>query len=187
VEKLCSQNIFNFSEGSKMNLIIRPAKPEDAESIGKLAKEFIDYLRSLGDEAEQKFDAKVYLHDEFGANPAFSGIVGEQAREISGYLLYHFGYDADHAARTLHVVDLYVSEKHRRQGIGRALMKEAGEICRAAGGAQLFWAVYEPNKKAIYFYERLGARFTQNMLYMKLDLSTDNKENYEPRNTTDTN
>ncbi len=167
-----------------MNFIIRPAKPEDAESIGKLAKEFIEYLRSLGDEAEQKFDAKVYLRDGFGTNPAFSGIVSEQAGEILGYLLYHFGYDADYAVRTLHVVDLYVSEKHRGQGTGRALMKEAGEICRAAGGAQLFWAVYKPNKMAINFYEQLGARFTQNMLYMKLDLSTDNKENYESRNTT---
>jgi len=88
-----------------MNLIIRPAKPEDAESIGKLAKEFINYLRSLGDETEQKFDAEIYLRDGFGANPAFSGIVAEREGEISGYLLYHFGYDADYAARTLHVVD----------------------------------------------------------------------------------
>ncbi len=153
-----------------MKFIIRPAKPEDAESIGQLSKEFIEYLRSIGDDAEQKFGAKIYLRDGFGSNPAFSGIVGEQGSEVIGYLLYHFGYDVDYATRTLHVVDLYVSENRRGQGIGRALMEQASEICRASGGTQLFWAVYEPNKTAIRFYERLGARFTQKMLFMRLDL-----------------
>jgi GNAT superfamily N-acetyltransferase len=153
-----------------MEFIIRPAKAEDAESIGELAAEFIEYLRSLGDEAEQKFDAAVYLRDGFCTNPAFSGIVAENAGEILGYLLYHFGYDVDYATRTLHVVDLYVSEKRRKLGIGKALINRASEICLAAGGMQLFWAVYAPNKDAIRFYQRLGARFTRNMLFMRLDV-----------------
>jgi len=153
-----------------MKFIIRPAKPEDAESIGQLSKEFIEYLRSIGDDAGQKFGAKIYLRDGFGSNPAFSGIVAEQGGEVIGYLLYHFGYDVDYATRTLHVIDLYVSVNRRGLGIGRALMKQAGEICRASGGTQLFWAVYVPNKSAIGFYERLGARFTRNMLFMRLDL-----------------
>jgi len=153
-----------------MNFVISPAEAADAESIGQLAGEFIDYLRSIGDTDEQMFDAEAFLRDGFGANPAFSGIVAESDGEIFGYLLYHQGYDADYAARTLHVVDLYVRENERGQGIGRALMKEAGEICRAFGGKQLFWAVYKPNKAAINFYERLGARFTRNLLFMRLDV-----------------
>ena len=153
-----------------MEFIIRAIEPKDAESIGQLAREFIDYLRSIGDNAEQKFDAKVYLRDGFGENPAFSGIVAERAGEILGYLLYHPGYDADYATRTLHIVDLYVGEQWRGQGVGRALMKQAIEICRGLGGTQLFWAVYEPNKSAIRFYERLGARFTKEMLFMRLDV-----------------
>ncbi|MGI8467452.1 MAG: GNAT family N-acetyltransferase [Pyrinomonadaceae bacterium] len=153
-----------------MKFIVRPAEAQDSESIGKLAAEFIEYLRGLGDEAEQKFDGTIYLRDGFGVNPAFSGIVAENAGEILGYLLYHFGYDVDYAIRTLHVVDLYVSEKRRRLGIGKALMKRVSEICRDAGGTQLFWAVYAPNKAAMNFYERLGARFTQNLLFMRLDV-----------------
>ena len=46
-----------------MEFIVRSAKAGDAESIGNLAAEFIEYLRSLGDEAEQKFDSAVYLRD----------------------------------------------------------------------------------------------------------------------------
>ena len=153
-----------------MEFIIRSAKPEDAESIGQLAKEFIEYLRELGDDAEQKFNDEVYLRDGFGLNPAFSGIVAEQSGAVVGYLLYHFGYDVDYAARTLHVIDLYVSENQRGRGIGQTLMKQAGEICRSVGGTQLFWAVYQPNEAAIRFYERLGARFTRNLFFMRLDL-----------------
>lgn len=79
-----------------MEFIVRPAKAEDAESIGKLAAEFIE--------------------------------------------------------------------------IGKALMNRASEISLVAGGTQLFWAVYAPNKDAVRFYEQLGARFTQNMLFMRLDV-----------------
>lgn len=153
-----------------MDLIIRQAEPKDAESIGQLAKEFAHYLRSIGDTGELLFDAQVYFRDGFGSNPAFLGIVAESGNEILGYLLYHPGYDVDYAIRTLHVVDLYVQESCRGQGIGQALMKRAGEICRALGGKQLFWAVYEPNKLAINFYERLGARFTKDLLFMRLDV-----------------
>ena len=36
-----------------MNFIIRQAEAKDAEGIGQLAEEFIDFLHSIGDEAEQ--------------------------------------------------------------------------------------------------------------------------------------
>jgi ribosomal protein S18 acetylase RimI-like enzyme len=153
-----------------MEYIIRPATRKDAESIGRLAGEFADYLRSIGDAAKQKFDAEVYLRDGFGFRSAFEGIVAEQNDEIIGCLLYHFGYDVDYATRILHVIDLYVGENRRGSGIGRALMRQACDIGRVHGATQLFWAVYEPNKAAIRFYERLGARFTQNMLFMRLDV-----------------
>jgi ribosomal protein S18 acetylase RimI-like enzyme len=153
-----------------VQLIVRPAAAEDAEAVGRLAAEFAQYLRSLGDKADLKFDADTYLRDGFGESPAFSGLVAERGDEILGYLLYHPGYDVDYAARTLHVVDLYVGGAWRGQGVGRALMREAVRVCRRMGGAQLFWAVYAPNKAAIGFYEHLGARFTQDLLFMRLDV-----------------
>ena len=153
-----------------MNFIIRPAEAQDADSIGQLVKEFAAYLRALGDEAEIKFDAQAYLRDGFGRAPAFAGLVAQHDDEILGYLLYHPGYDADYATRTLHVVDLYVRAQSRARGVGRALMAQAGHICRSLGGTQLFWAVYAPNQPALQFYERIGARRTQDLLFMRLDV-----------------
>lgn len=153
-----------------VQFIIRAAAAEDAEAIGELATEFAQYLRSLGDESDLKFDAEIYLRDGFGDAPAFSGFVAGRENGILGYLLYHPGYDVDYATRTIHVVDLYVSRAWRGQGIGRALVRQAAEVCRRSGGTQLFWAVYAPNKAAIVFYERLGARFTRDLLFMRLDV-----------------
>jgi GNAT superfamily N-acetyltransferase len=149
---------------------VRAAAAGDAEGVGRLAAEFADYLRALGDESDLRFDAGVYLRDGFGESPAFAGLVAERGGEIVGYLLYHPGYDADYAARTLHVVDLYVGEAWRGRGVGRALMGRAAAVCRALGGTQLFRAVYAPNEAALRFYGRLGARLTQDMLFMRLDV-----------------
>lgn len=153
-----------------MRFLIRSATAEDAEAIGELAKEFADYLRALGDPSGLRFDADTYLRDGFGPNPAFSGLVAESDGEILGYLLYHPGYDVDYATRILHVIDLCVRERWRRQGVGRALMEEAAKICRRLGGAQLFWSVYVRNKPAFAFYESLGARYTKDLKFMRLDV-----------------
>jgi len=149
---------------------IREARREDAAAVGALAGEFASYLRSLGDLTDFQFSARAYLRDGFGDEPVFKGLVAEIDGEIAGYLLYHFGYDTDLAARILHVIDLYVRPDSRRQGVGRALMKRAGEVCLSAGGRALFWAVYSPNRPAFQFYERLGARYSEDMRFMYLRL-----------------
>ena len=149
-------------------LNIRAASAEDAQSVGKLARQFADYLRSLGDTTDFKLNAQAYLRDGFGTNPAFSGLVAEQDDDIVGYLLYHFGYDTDNATRILHVVDLYVNERARRQGVGKALMSAAAKLSRDAGGMQLFWSVYVHNKLAASFYENLGARYARDLVFMAI-------------------
>src|SRR5689334_20387921 len=104
-----------------MALKTRAAGAGDADRVGELAREFADYLRSLGDTTDFHFTSESYLRDGFGSNPAFSGLVAELDGNVIGYLLYHFGYDSDRAARNLHIADLYVDVRSRHQGVGRAL------------------------------------------------------------------
>ena len=153
-----------------MRFLIRPATAGDAEAIGELTEEFVEYLRVLGDPSDLPFDGETYLRDGFGPNPAFSGLVAESDGEILGYLLYYPGYEIDDATHMLHIIDLYVTERWRHRGIGRALMEKAAEICRRLGGTQLFWAVYVKNESAFAFYERLGARYTRGLRFMRLDV-----------------
>jgi GNAT superfamily N-acetyltransferase len=154
-------------------MIIREATRDDADDVGALSDEAVKYLQSLGDDADFSFNASTYLRDGFGDDPAFQGLVAEIDDEIVGYLLYHSGYNADWAMRIFYIIDLYVRPANRLQGVGRALMKRAGEICAAAGGKRLYWSVYSPNHPAFSFYERLGAQYHRDMEYMYLPLDDD--------------
>ena len=149
------------------SVAIRPLSAADAETIEAMDNEFADYLEKLGDTSSSAFDAAAYLRDGFGPDPAFAGILAELDGHAVGYLLYHFGYDVDQAMRILHVIDLFVREAARGQGVGEALMRAAAAICQQGGGRELFWSVYAPNRAAIVFYERLGACFIEDTRFMR--------------------
>ena len=148
---------------SEMSLNIRKATAADAQEIAALVKEFQGYLRALGDRTRFEFTAETYLRDGFGPNPAFSGLVAELDNKISGYLLYHLGYDTDRAMRLMYMIDLYVSQAKRRRGVGKSLMAEAKAICREAGSREIIWSVFIPNKLAFQFYESQGAKRIQGL------------------------
>ena len=149
---------------------IRILRVEDAEAIGAMMAEFAAHLRGLGDEGPLSGDAQMVREHGFGPNAAFAGLVAEAAGEPVGYLLYHFGFDADRACRIVHVIDLYVREHARRHGVARALMERTREVCRAAGGGGLTWSVFKPNKLAAGFYERLGAEWIRDLDFMWWDV-----------------
>ena len=151
-----------------MALIIRAALPSDTESIGNLARQFASYLRELGDLTQFQLTTDAYLRDGFGTQPAFAGLVAEDQAKVIGYLLYHFGYDSDRAARNMHVVDLYVDPAARNQGVGKALMARAASIAREASAAEMIWSVYQSNTIAATFYEKLGAQRITDVFFMKL-------------------
>ncbi|HXJ59229.1 MAG TPA: GNAT family N-acetyltransferase [Verrucomicrobiae bacterium] len=151
-----------------MALTVRPASAADARVVGNLARQFAGYLRSLGDTTDFKLSAESYLRDGFGPKPAFAGLVAEVDDNVIGYLLYHFGYDSDRAARNLNIVDLYVDVESRKRGVGLALMTEAARIAHEAGAQELVWAVYHANALATAFYKGLGAQRITDLFFMKL-------------------
>jgi len=153
----------------KNSFIIRAACAGDAVSLGALAGQFADYLRALGDTSEFRLTAEAFLRDGFGERPAFAGLVAEEDNRVIGYLLYHFGYDSDRAARTLDIADLYVEQTKRNQGTGKALMAQAANIAREAGAEYLVWAVFRPNDIATKFYEGVGARRIDDIFLMRLN------------------
>jgi GNAT superfamily N-acetyltransferase len=149
-------------------IAVRAAGPADAARIAELHDRFKDYLRSLGDDTDFKFDARVYLRDGFGEHPAFGGLVAECDGVVAGYLLHHPAYDVDRAMRQLFVADLFVEERFRGRGVGRALMDGAAEVCSRMGGGEVLWTVFAPNRLAHDFYRGLGAEYLADLQLMRL-------------------
>ena len=153
---------------SSQDPFIRPIQLEDADEMARLHAQSAAYLRALGDDTDFQFNAQRYRQDGFGDNPAFSGFCAVLGHHLIGYLLYNWVYDTDRALRYLFVIDLLVDEAWRQSGIGKALMNHAATVCREAGGAELFWAVYDKNEMAFAFYNRLGAETIKDLRFMRL-------------------
>ena len=149
-----------------MHLLIRRAAPFDADAIGRLAAEFQEYLRAQGSMADYTWDADAYLRDGFGADPAFEGMVAELDGVLVGFALYHFGYDTDRGQRLLYMIDLFVTEGARGQGVGQALMARLTEVGQARGAELIAWSVLTENRSAREFYERQGARYVEDQYTM---------------------
>ncbi|HET9251105.1 MAG TPA: GNAT family N-acetyltransferase [Candidatus Eisenbacteria bacterium] len=112
--------------------------------------------RELGVDVES-FTTERILEDGFGAAPKFSLLVAEMGGVPAGYALYHASYDSDIAAPSLWLVDLYVEERARRAGAGRALMRALAREALRSGARTVAWCVQDRNERAIAFYRALGA------------------------------
>jgi GNAT superfamily N-acetyltransferase len=152
-------------------MIIRACLASDAAGIESLFREFVAYLRSIGDENDYPFSAQQYLDDAFGSDPVLRGFVAEEASGLTGYVLFARSYDGDYV-RGLFIVDLYVRQDSRGKGIGRLLMDAVRNAALAEGISRLSWAVHKTNGGAMRFYEALGAQYSHDTHFMYLDLLT---------------
>ena len=86
-----------------------------------------------------------------------------------GYALYFFTYSSFLARPTLYLEDLFVLDEFRGRGVGRKLF----EMCAKEAGREecgrMEWSVLTWNKKAIGFYEKIGAKRLREWYYYRLD------------------
>ena len=131
---------------------IRSATTEDADSVSRMARAL-----SLADGGRaSSFTAESFQRDGFGDDPAFRALIAEWDGDTAGYAIYYAGYDTDSATRGLYLADLFVAERHRRRGIGRALIAAVAGECRRGGGRWMFWSVLRRNKAGRRFYRRIA-------------------------------
>ena len=132
---------------------IRPATGADAGAIADvhLVSHRETYIPLIGQGAYWPIDAAERLA-EWQQALAGDGIV---LVAIAAGRVIGFGHAEGERIHTLYILPAW----HRR-GIGRALIAELCRVLAARGVALAHFAVLEVNKKAIAFYEALGARAT---------------------------
>jgi GNAT superfamily N-acetyltransferase len=152
------------------NIKIRPVKRSDAEQVGQMIQGMAAYLRGLGDNTDFQFNAKSFLRDGFGRHRAFYGFIAEVDGKAAGYSLYHDGYNTDKGYRIVYLADLYVRPEYRGTELGRQLIEAVKTAARKRGAKKMFWTVYAPNHAARQFYWHIGARYSTDMLEMKMPI-----------------
>ena len=131
-------------------MTIRPATEADRDLIRALWEDFEQelggpqYLRETWDEAWDD------LSDTIRDGVA---LIAELDDRAVGFVFCVLG---DRGRKTAHITDLYVSPKHRGQGVGSALIAAVVEPAREAGLDHVSLEVTIRNSEARRLYERLG-------------------------------
>jgi len=127
-------------------VLVRPARPEDADHVWPLAR---DFATSFAPE-RGAFDA-TWLR--LGGAPGTLVAVAESAgTDVVGYLLAHHHLTFLANGPVAWVEEVMVDEGHRRTGVGRELMGYAESWARERGAAYLALA----SRRAGPFYGALG-------------------------------
>jgi GNAT superfamily N-acetyltransferase len=136
-------------------LTIRAACAADIVQLRTMIRELAEFERELD---QVTITADDLLRDGFGPNPRFRALIAESDGLVAGYALF-FGYYSSWAGPGLYLEDLFVRERFRCKGIGKALLTAVARIARDENGCALRWEVLGWNLKAIELYKSLGAEF----------------------------
>jgi GNAT superfamily N-acetyltransferase len=133
----------------------RAARREDVARIWELLLGLARYEHL---EHEVTGSAERLAAGLFDAPPRVECLVAEIDRQLVGYALFYPTYSSFWTAPMMWLEDLYVEERHRGSGVGRALLAELAGIAIARGCRRMGWIVLDWNAPSIRFYERLGAQ-----------------------------
>lgn len=126
---------------------IRPFRPEDLEEVERINRVFLpeNYPGYFFIENYRRFPNSFLV-----AESADGKVVGYVMCRVESY------YVRDYTILLGHVLSIAVSRKHRRKGIGRALMEGAEAGLRGYGSDAVYLEVRLSNAPAIKLYEVMG-------------------------------
>jgi ribosomal protein S18 acetylase RimI-like enzyme len=156
---------FQWLEALRMTVTIREAAPHDRERLVDLIQALNVHEDAIaGDRRRDRAAAEesLQLIDESLAERDGIFLVAEVAGEVVGLMLLVYKTDAVYLREErrpyAYVQDLVVDEKHRRLGVGRALLDAAEAAAVAAGYRRMMIGVLAGNADAEIAYARQGFR-----------------------------
>ena len=134
---------------------IRPATVADVSVVLALIRELAEYEKLLHEVVATEALVKEAL---FSPKPVAECALACVDGNPVGFALYFHNYSTFLGRAGLYLEDLFVRPEYRGRGIGEGLLRYLAHVAVARGCARLEWAVLNWNKRAIEFYERMGAR-----------------------------
>jgi len=140
---------------------IRPARPEDAGDIVRLVKALAAYEHEPPESV--KITEADVLRDGFSEPRRFEALLAEVDDEAVGFALYFHNYSTWEGRAGLYIEDLFVEERARGLGLGRALLTEIACIAKDRGCRRIdLWVLHwNPTRE---FYRRIGLNHMEDWL-----------------------
>lgn len=145
---------------------IRPAGPEDAQTIVDLIHELAIYEKLEHEARASAEDLRAHL---FGPRPYAETLIAEVDGVPVGFALYFHAFSTFNGRPSLYLEDLFVQPAHRGMGIGKALLIRLARLAVERGCGRFEWAVLDWNEPSIGFYKSLGARAMDEWTVYRLD------------------
>lgn len=134
--------------------LLRAARPGDEPGILAMIESLAHYEREP-DAVENT--ASMLTASLFGDQPSVFAHVIEHGDAIAGIALWFVTYSTWTGTHGVWLEDLFVDERMRGRGYGRALMSALAAVCMERGYRRFEWTVLDWNEPSIGFYRSIGA------------------------------
>ena len=149
-----------------MPLTLDAATPADLPTLMVLIGELAEFERLAHEVVVTEASLREALFTE---HPVVETVIARIDGEVAGFALYFHNFSTFLGRPGLYLEDLYVRPAYRGQGVGRGLLVHIARLAGARGCGRMEWSVLNWNRRAIGFYESLGARPVNDWTVYRLD------------------
>jgi GNAT superfamily N-acetyltransferase len=147
-------------------LSIREAVAGDTPLLKTLIHEFAEFYKFPVSITEEQL-----LRDGFGSRPLFHVLIAEYDGAAAGYALF-FDYYSSFKGCCIFLEDLFIRPQFRGKGIGNAFFERLAAIAEQGKYVGLILQVFDWNKPAVEFYNKIGATFWDDLKTVWLSRET---------------
>ena len=147
------------------DFFIRKAEKADVPLVLDFIKKLAAYERLSHEVVATEEQLAKYL---FGEDKVAEVVIGYYRDVPVGFALYFYSFSTFLGKPGIYLEDLYVLDKHRGKGFGKALLAYLAKLAVEKDCGRLEWAVLDWNEPSIEFYKSLGASIMDEWLVNRL-------------------
>ncbi|HEX9934804.1 MAG TPA: GNAT family N-acetyltransferase [bacterium] len=141
-------------DSNKAGLSIRRATEKDVPLLLSFIRKIAAYEKLSNEVKTTESELRKSL---FGKKPAAEAVIAYHENQPVGFAVYFHNFSTFMGRPGLYLEDLYMDEKHRGKGFGKALLLYLARLAKKRNCARFEWSVLDWNEPAIQFYKSLGA------------------------------
>ena len=152
-------------------MLIRPAEDKDIEHIVDLACEFENYLDELESTPDSERISREKVREvllEGFSDPKHAILVVEEESTLIGLSDFWVYPEFIHGGQSAYLNNFFITEKHRRKGIGSKLLSETINEIKKKNAVALHISVLPENIMAQNFYKKNDINWEIKMFELKL-------------------